>query len=67
MKDLLSKEHYWYKIYTSQMKTSAYLLFNRQLTPSKPTPIWLYGLPPIFAEKSWSLLEIFLKKIPTVI
>ena len=58
MKDLLSKEHYCYKIYTSLMKTGAYLFFYRQLTPSKPTPIWLYGLPPIFTEKSWSFLEI---------
>ena len=52
MKDLLSKQHYCYKTHTSLMKTSAYLLFYRQLNPPlHPTPIWLYGLPPIFTKK----------------
>ena len=51
MKDLLSKQHYCYKTHTSLMKTSAYLLFYRQLNPPPllhPTSIWLYGLPPIY-------------------
>ena len=54
MKDVLSKEHYCHKIHKSLMKTSAYLLFYRKLTPCPPTPhpymaIWAT---PYFYKKS---------------
>ena len=42
MKDLLSKEHYCYKIHTVLMKSIAY-------PPSIDNP--LYGLPPNFYKK----------------
>ena len=38
MKGLLSKELYCYKIHTSLMKTSTYLLFYRQPPPPPPPP-----------------------------
>ena len=56
MKDLLSKEHYCYKIHTILMKSSAYLLFYRQPYP----PIWArssflqenFNRPPMIFQKS---------------
>ena len=58
MKDLLSKQHYCYKTHTSLMKTSAYLLFYRQLNPPPPPALHLYMaiwatpyLPPYFYKK----------------
>ena len=54
MKDLLSKEHYYYKIYTLLMKSSVYRFFYRQPR--------LYELrPPIFTKKSWSFFLWFFK------
>ena len=41
MKDLLSKEHYCYKIHTLLMKSSAYLLFYRHLSPDMGYPPFL--------------------------
>ena len=58
MKDLLSKQHYCYKTHTSLMKTSAYLLFYRQLNPppSCTPPLYGYmGYPlstPLFLQKN---------------
>ena len=52
MKDLLSKEHYSYKIHTSLMKTSAYLLFYRQLIPPWTTLLYGYMGYPLFLQKN---------------
>ena len=44
MKDLLSKEHYYYKIYTLLMKSSVYRFFYRQPR--------LYELRPPFLQEN---------------
>ena len=41
MKDLLSKEHYYYKIHTVLMKSSSYLLFYGQPPCMGYTPSFL--------------------------
>ena len=52
MKDLLSKQHYCYKTHTSLMKTSAYLLFYRQLNPTPaPHPYMAIWATPYFYKK----------------
>ena len=60
MKDLLSKDHYCYKIHTLLMKPSAY----------NPPSIdnFLYGLPPIYKKILSSLpLLLFFKNLnPTI-
>ena len=63
MKDLLSKEHYCYKIYTLLMKTSAYLLFYRQLTPSAPPPhMAIWATPPSLQKNLDLSFKFFLQK-----
>ena len=51
MKDFLSKEHYCYKIHTPLMKTSAYLLFYRQLIPPAPHLYMAMWATPYFYKK----------------
>ena len=46
MKGLLSKELYCYKIHTSLMKTSTYLLLYRQPPPPTPPPFLQKNLDP---------------------
>ena len=51
MKDLRSKEHYCYKIHILLMKTSAYLLFDRQLMPPAPHPYMAIWATPYFYKR----------------
>ena len=49
-------------IFLLALKTSAYIFFYRQPPPHpQPTPIWLYGLHPIFRRKSWFPFKFFLE------
>ena len=61
MKDLLSKEHYCYKIHTSLMKTSAYLLFYRQPPLATPPLDGYMGYPPFLQRILIPLWKIFHK------
>ena len=58
MKDLMSKEHYCYKIHTLLMKSSAYPPYYRQLSyienPAHPLPI--------FTMKFWSPSSMIFQK-----
>ena len=58
MKDLLSKEHYCYKIHALRMKSNAYLLFYRQ-------PPYM-GYPPFLKENLHPPSMIFQKSQPPV-
>ena len=58
MKDLLSKEHYCYKIHILLLKSSAYLLFYRH---PPPLPLRYMGYPLILQENLDPPLLRFLK------
>ena len=60
MKDLLSQEHYCFKIHTLLMKSSAY-----PYPPTLDNTTYIYGLPSYFYEKVFIPPFYDFSKIPT--
>ena len=58
MKDLLSKEHYCYKIHTLLMKSSTYLLFYRHSNTLHPYMGYLPFLPENLDPTFYDFLKI---------